>query len=786
MRTICILKLTCAAILAIGVNLTVLVPGAPAGTPEAVLQPGMWEGSAECGRGKTYLALSVDLHPFNRRSNRAAGRLDFSATPGAQPFARVPANIMANGGRLRLSLSNIWSYRPMDLEPLTGGYATTELTLSDDARELRSEGIGSCRDIRLTRLPRAVASGGIETAFALPPVLEGSVGCFGGRTHQHIRLEIDPAGPSSFDGRVLLRSAASPTDDPAVFSVIGDFEAGTATVTVIGDRWIEQPPGWRETLDFTGTIQQNGQRIVGDSQSGRCGVVDLHVPGTDAMQQIRPSDSPAEPESWDTPAGCAALIAWALQAEEETGGQSLYRGMSSAKAEEIAIGLFADERFVPHFGIAFEEMSSEQRQRVLDVAEACRHQLFSAVEIYESAAHLAVAAYFPERNSAEWIRLKRFNILQKRLQQEMAELERTAVGEPDLPRLEAVLTQLPERFSELWSADLAAARSLIGAKIDAAKGAMVDRLESEIDALPASYAAFEQSRPIRRDIAVLGSDRQGDQDALNTQLDRALGHAAQAVLKDLDERLASLEPSLNTLEQARQNIEFVWSTIGPFVDPGGPGFSGLSATLQSLADATFPAFAARTEGMIDPEAPFPSRASQFGAAIDYLARTVPSSPLFARIFQTFAAHVEGLKPVPTLDDVVEDDGSPTAFGLRSAVADFVKDTWASTFAVFPFDISFVTNQLRVSDVVKEGCEPASAGGYWCDFRLSVSSALPFSSMMRNLPSRARVTRRDLAWRVVETPPQQARSSAAYDEVNRSQQQWQQQWNDITMEGLMMD
>lgn len=725
------------------------------GPPELALEPGIWEGRMECGRGTAYVTLSTDIHPYNSSTTRAAGRMDLADSPGGPPFARGQSTINFFSGKAQLRVRP-WVFRPMDDAQFPGDYPA-DLTVSADRQTMTSATFGACRQLRLKRMTAERASGGIESAADLPPAFEGTLSCTNGQTTYHMRLQLTATGKTDFDGQVLIQPVADPSRSAiAAYEVFGEFDPGTAELTVIADRWIQQNRQLRSPLDFSGVIRQNGQRLVGEGPTslGACRTVDLHVPGTDQSRLITMPSPALPPEQWDTPSGCATLSHWARQSLVETGGKSVYTSLTSAQAQEIGIGLFADERFVPYFTVPFAELSAAQRKHVLEVAEACRHQTYSSSEIYESGANTFTGGFFPDRASGEWLKLKRFQLKRKRLASEMADLEAQAVGEPDIGPLEARMAEIPERFAGLWQADLAAARTLIAAKIDAAKGAMIDRLNKEIDSLPVAWEAFDAGRRIRGQIPALGQDRTADQATLSASLDRKLSEAADAVLAAIAARFADRSPSLNALQDLRQRVELRWPALATYVNTGLPGFKSLDGAFSTLANASLASFESKTANMIDESAHFDDRTWQYSAAVRYYLAVVPTSKLFSATFRSYADHIDSLRPVPTERDLVADDGSPTSLGLRFAVASWFRQTYSAVNSVLPFDISFMTNAIFVSDVRKDNCATADSGGYWCDFRVTVRGMPMFAAAMSNLPSRARFALSSMTWNLVEEPPRQ--------------------------------
>lgn len=746
-----------------------------AGPAELALVPGIWEGTLECGRGTTYVTVSTDIHPFAGIPNSAAARIDFADSPGGHPIARSYTSIGVLQGRAAI-VAKTWIFRPLDFASLTGQNARTEVSVSADGRTMTSGSFGNCGAMQLRKMPDFVSRGGVESAEDLPPVLEGTLGCYGGTPTYYMRLRLTPTGDKSFNGQVVLQPV-EPTqrDDLIAYQVFGEFEPDAAELTVIGDRWIRESRYLKETFDFTGTIRQAGQRLVGQGPSdwGSCGVVDLYVPDSDQSQIVSLPLTSLPPEQWESPSACATLITWARQSWVENRGLSVYSQAVQAQAHEIGIGLFAEERFAPFFSMSFAELTAAQRQQVVDVAEACRRQAWSAGEIYESGAMQYVSGFFPDSASGEWLKLRRFDLLRRRLTDEMALLELRAVGEVDVGPLQATMAELPGRFSELWQADLAEARSLISSKIETAKGIMIDRLEGEITALPIAWEAFATGKRIRSELPALGEDHSEEQAMLGALLDARLGEATDAVLAEIDQLFVDRSASLNTLQALRNRIDSRWPDLDPYVDTGKPGFKALDQTVSTMAKATLPSFKSKTRGMIDENEQFDNRIRQYGYAMKLYFRLVPMSVLFEKAFVPYASHIEALVPVPTYRDLVAEDGSPTSLGLRFSIRAAVESAISGFLSRSPVGLGRLMNAMHVTDVRKIGCSQSMEGGYWCDYSMQTSAPAMLSSILSQFHTSARLVLTDLTWMVVEFPPTPPPRSSTYDAI-RQQGDAQQQ------------
>lgn len=739
------------------IALAALLPGEASaqGSPvEAALQPAVWQGTAECPAGTTYVKVSTDLSQLDPDAQRGNARIELSKSPGGVPDAMGLSSLRAWNDQISLAV-RLWRYRPLDFSQLLGQERAGNAALkpSEDGEELTSDKFFACTSLKLKKVPRRLVEGAIDSAADLPRELIGTIGCSDRAPYYALVLKIEPSGDTDFDGQLtFVRPHSGATGDVGAFEVFGEYDAETGQVTVIGDQWVRKTPALRDVFDFTASVRDGGQRLVGQSSWTSCGVVDLHVAGTDPSERIYAMAAPVPVADWDTPSACVTLSHWARQAWVETEGKSPYDGMTVGRAREIAIGLFADERFVPFFGKPFAELSAEERKRVNDVAQSCFRQLSFSDEFAHSGAHQFVTDFFPDHRSGEWIKLKRFRLLRGRLSKDMAELADKAVSESDIEPLKERLAGLDERFDELWTADLAAARALIESKIYTAQGAMIDRLKGEIDELPEDLRAFEAESHIRGEVAWLGEDRKPDQDALNAQLDDKLATAADRVLGDVAAGFDGKEPALGTLAELTAKVENPWPRIGSHVDRGGAGFQKLNAHFERFADALFDAFNTKVRSMIDSQAEFYERVGQYEATVHYHNRLVPSGPQFAPLFERYNQTIAALRPEPTFEDLVDDDGSPSSLGMKFAVSDYVETYWSASFSLLPFDLSFVTNSVYVSNVRKISCDAAEGqDGFWCRYDLNVGGPLPMVDAIVSMVSyEARFVLRGQQWELVET------------------------------------
>src|SRR5690606_21947981 len=134
---------------------------------------------------------------------------------------------------------------------------------------------------------------------------------------------------------------------------------------------------------------------------------------------------------------------------------------------------------------------------------------------------------------------------------------------------------------------------------------------------------------------------------------------------------------------------------------------------------------------------FEEREYLYGSVIAFHQQIVPSGKEFAATFTKFADLVDSMKPVPTVADLVAEDGSPTNLGLKLAVAHALSESWSVMSAAIPFDLPFLRNTLRVSALSKLRSRVASEGGYWCDYDMRVTGSFPLLSVLSLAPYRAR-------------------------------------------------
>lgn len=708
----------------------------------------VWQGSASCAAGLVFVTVSTEIVKPGAR--QVPVRIELADSPGGVPWARSYSNFSKRPNGSYLLHASRWSFRPMDMSQQTGELRGLKINLSEDGQELTINPFGSCKGLTLKKASAIAAMGGIKTAQDLPTEFIGTIGCHGSRPSFAVKLTLSPTGDTTLDGKLAFMPADRNRGSKiGIFSIIGDYAPSSGTLTLIGDQWIQKVRSIRDVFDFTAELRDGGQRLIGQSSWGNCGIVDLNIPGADYAEKISRPTTPVPILEWDTPSACVSLIKWAGQATAENGGRSVYTSGTAAGTMKLGIGLFADERFVPFFGKPFAELIAEERKYITQINQACKIQQTFVHDIFHSGANSFVTGYFPDRASTKWLKLRRFNILRKRLSKEMDALEIRSVGEADISTLRSTLDGLDDRFSELWTIDKAQARALLESKLDVAHGTMANRLETEIDQLPQDWRAFDVERTIRSEIVRFGEDRRQDQLRLTGSLDFKLALTTDSLLGELAAEFAARVPGLATLSDLRTKIEAGWSQLKDHLNINGPGYQEFQRVTAMFAAASFSDFQAIARNMIDDAAPFDQRERQYVAAINFYGRLVPSGRQFKQTFAQYAEVIDRMRPVPTLKDLVGSDGSPTSLGLKIATSDWLDHTWAMTFAFLPYNLSFVTKSIRVSGVRKVSCKNANAGGYWCNFRLSMGGSLPFLDLLSLMPNKARFTLNNEQWVLVE-------------------------------------
>jgi hypothetical protein len=381
----------------------------------------------------------------------------------------------------------------------------------------------------------------------------------------------------------------------------------------------------------------------------------------------------------------------------------------------------------------------------------------------------------------------RFRLMQGRLAKEMRALEAKTVGEADMPGLQELLGELDERFSELWDVDLAGARSLIEKKLEAARGEMAARLEAQIAGLTTDASAFAAEAALRADIAALGEGRRADQERLGGLLNARLSNAADTLLTALVEDLSTAEPTLGTFESLRTRLNALWPRLEAYVARDGAAFAALRDYTGALAASAFPEFKTKVTGMMERAQSFEEREALYADVVSIYQHTIPNADELGGALAQYANLVESLRPEPTAADLTAADGSPTNLGIKLAMSQWLPAVWSSTFALLPYDLSFVTQTIRVASVRKIACAPAPEGGHWCDFDLRLDGEFPFLDLLSLMPVSGRFVLQSDAWTLVETPGGNNAaqdSDAAWEEWAAQQEESNQFWSDYYQDNMV--
>lgn len=746
---------------------------------------GVWEGSAECADGAGFYRASTEPGDDPTRSRLV---LDILDSPGGQPWARGLGQLNSGIGNEYYVAISWWMVRPLATPSLP-----FSVSLSEDRQALVSpKPFGACDNFVLKRMPLHAATGGIGSAEQLPRRLTGTIGCDGRPPVFAIDLELAGTDTNTLEGVLTLTSHVNgKAADAGKFSLFGEYQADSGALTMIGDQWIEKPSSGSKVFDFSGEMRDRGRRLIARSNWSNCAVMDLHAPGGDVVPRSIGSITRRPILEWSDAAACAMFVRWADAAQTEYSG-SFYADLTAGMARDIAVGLFADHRFVPYFGKPLDRLTAEERKHIVDLKDYCIRLLAFSERMNHSGAAQFIDDFVSGRNPELALTASKFRLLEARLRKEMAELEPRDVGEGDLADLEAQLTELDSRFSELWEVDLAYARAMIQGKIEVAKGEMAARIEAQIQALPDDDSAFRAERAIRTDIARLGDGRRADQQRLTTLMGAKLTSASDAILQDILNDVPTDRSPLTRLDLLQSQLERAWPRIEPFVDRNRAGFVMLANELGTLADGAFDEFGERARGIMAQATSFEEREYLYGSVIAFHQQIVPSGREFAATFTQYADLVDSMKPVPTVADLVAEDGSPTNLGLKLAVADALSDSWSVMSAAIPFDLPFLRNALRVSGLSKLSSEPAPEGGYWCDYDMRVTGNFPLLEVLSLLPYRARFVRQGDGWVMVERAPESAPSGhdlAVQREMEIEEQerlQSQLDWEQLMNEGLLMD
>ncbi|NWH07318.1 MAG: hypothetical protein HXY22_01470 [Alphaproteobacteria bacterium] len=708
----------------------------------SAIEAGIWNGQVTSG-DRVY-----DLRVINDFDYRGSlqSRFEFRDPNGGSPIAVGYGFISGSF----LALSN-WSYAPSVSAQLKAGW-NPQVTLSasnPNLIEVEAQPNFGYSAATLERAPALEALGDIATARDVAGQFEGIYGCHGDRAPMKaLRLNLEATSDTQLKGSLevvaLPRQSTAPAEN---LPVIAQFDATRGTLSV----FVEGAPS--DVYDFEGRFSDSGRRLAGLAGRGtKCEVVQFYRPGANPLQAIsRPTGQPIA--AWDTPGACVAMITWANQARRASGNRSLYLGMTVDQADKIAVGLFADTRFRPFFGVAFGELTDSDRSHLGELAEACKRQVGFAHDLMESGAYGAITKFVGgrTRGATSNLPIQKFQLMQTTLAQEIAALKPRAVGEANIAELEATLAGLDSRFGDLWEADKAEARALIESKLEAARGAMAQRLLSDIAALTTDVEAFKQANKIRQEIAALGDSAMSAQAELNAALDAKLSAAADAEMTRLSDIFARETKDLATLKRMRAALELRWPVMGKFAKPEGSGFTAFATIFGAVAAGAFPTFEKIANDLLDESAPYETRQRQYFQIVTLYSTLSPTAPAWVGPMTRYTDLVKSLEPKIEAADLVDVDGSPSAIAIRLATASYLEQYWQTLFSMFPYDLSFIATTVKVAGTAKRSCSPAESGGYWCDFHLTMDSAFPFPEILRNLPSSARFAKEGDGWSIVEVP-----------------------------------
>ena len=752
-----------------------------------------WQGSTICNGEKVYVTLYVETLTD---PTRMGTRMELRHSPSDPPYARGfgSAQYQRKYGaydRYMTFTPQYWSFRPMSViknNPPTPGLGPgAKFEMSEDGNTLskafprylkpEQRAPGACPEPTLAKVPAVNDTRGITSAMDLPREFAGTYGCYGRAPTYYSKLFLEPVSDRDVEGTVIIQDVKR-QNQPGAYRVFGEFDGQTGKLNLVGDGWIKPVRYENTAFDMFVTLKDGAQRLVGGSGARHCGNFDFSVPGYDHASNITGPILPSEIMTWENPSTCVAFATWYEQAVRANNNRSPYY---QTPAWDINVGLFADERFVPFFGKPFSELTADERKHLTDLSKDCTRQL--AFTQSNLGSDFVISRYLPDHASAQWSKVTKFRLLRKRLSSEMAELEARDVGEADLPELETTLANIDNRFSELWPTDKELAREVLNAKIDVALGKLADRLDDSITNLPVDLSAFMGQRMIRAEIARLGERRQDDKQRLTTKLDKRLTTITDALLGEIAGTFASVDPDIGALGQLSSKINRVTQTAGEHTPTKGMGLTMLKGVVTNYAETVLPDFKSQTTAMIDQSAEFEQREFQFSGVLNFNLRLVPNAPQFEQAFRPYFQHVETLRPEPRLDDLVQEDGSPTNYGAKLAMSDWLGTQTMMMDAFLPYG-SFMSDMMRISSVSNIDCTVAEEGGYWCDYDVRFSSQwLPFMDAVGGLPGRIRFKRRGMYWTVAETANQGRSYSGGASYQDNS---WQEQWNDLTLEGLQFD
>lgn len=766
----------------LAILLVVALSGREAGA-QGVSEIIEYAGVAACPGGPVFITLAVEP---------SGGRISLAETPGAPPFAVGYSHLGERpvsgvpGYHPSIAI-RIWEFRPHDLQSRIAIGRSAALVAADDGEAFSLHGVEGCGEITLRALTPEDSAGGVASIEQLPRRFTGTIGCHGSKgqpASDKLTLFIgDDSKGGALDGRVSI-SGGGPGDGGS-HTVFGKFDPASGTLIVLGDRWIDEDPAIADLVSFEARLLSAGTRLVGTTSGAGCNVVSLTArDGTDAAP---PAPASRSPLLWDTPAACTSFVRWADQVTEETGGRRPYASMPKEVMMEIGVGLFSNARFVPYFGKPFAELTGEERARVLDLLETCRGLRAYNQDLMASGAYTYIGELFPDRAADRWLDFRRYALLRERLSREMAALAGRTVGEEAIDELGTIREEMDVRFSDLWSTDRAFAHDLVAAKLEDAFGSLAQRLSDEIAALPDSLEAFAEAPRIERDMTLLAEAGAAEAQRVREELGARLREAADAAMGDVAQRAADLDADLAGLSGLSRMLDPTAEIIAARVTASGYGVDALRREASRLVEGARPDFAAQIVSMIDEGAGFEERARQYVSVVRFANRTIPGARVIADVVAPLHDDVAALRPVPRLADLVAEDGSPTPFGLKLAIVDYVDGVWAAGSALLPFSAEAFGGMVEVAAVDLIECEPAGGVGFWCQYDIMLSGSPILRQLFSGLSGRVRIDLSNGRWQVAELPANPARGEAlarSYEEADRSMRNYQETFNQITIQGMM--
>ncbi len=732
----------------------------------ADVQPGVWEGSGVCGDIRRAYRLSIE--PGEREFRSVFDRLD---APGGRVIARqinsvpAPRNPTADEDvvlRINYSATRAgWWIKDFN-EPEVPPY----LVLSADNATIteRSDRRQYCTDFELRQEDAQLALGGASNASELPQRMAGTWYC--NRPVGRLGFEIQEVRGNSFDGVITLGSHPDQqAGETGTMSFLGEFDPQSGTLTMIGDQWLESSGRNPEIFDMTVTLREGGTRGIGIRSTRTCQTVELSVEGHQIASDITPANTAIPVTEWLDPSACITLIHWASQALPEAGVNTLYSSIQVSRVREIGTGLLVDARFVPFFGKPYEDLDAVEKEHVSELGDYCTRLIALETPMRHSGAAQYADYFFPQVNARRPDQGSlatigpRLRLLKGRLDEEMAELAGQPVTEADIPTLTDRLIEVEDRFSDLWQIDRQTALDLINNKLDEARGDLEQRLVAEIESLPLDLAAYYEALDIESGIRLLAVDRERF-NRLQTALNSRLESIADELLTALAIANSPASGGLPALERFVNELDGIWPTINEHVSENGAGTESIAEVAERLAADAYAGFAEQAQRVMGAAEDFYQREQAYRTVVYLHATYTPNAAFLSEVFIDYHTLVDSMVPVPTLADLVEENGEPSSLGIKLATAGFVNDFLSGLSMAFPYDIFGFASSIRVGAAIKEACSVAEADSYWCNFRLRVTGNLPMAGMLGNIPSRARFQLQGDEWVIVETPPSSSNAGSA--------------------------